>query len=250
MAVQAAENMDPGAWLPYCGSAPLPSELALRWNLDPVILAALAVAAVACFTLHEKRRGLALAAVAVLAISFVTPLCALASALFSARVAHHAALVAVAAPLLAFGLAASARPWPGLPLATAVHAVAFWVWHAPGPYAAALSNDAVYWLMQATLFGSALVFWRAVRSAGGMAAAGALLATMMQMGLLGALITFSAEPLYAPHLGSTAAWGLSPLADQQLAGLIMWAPMAGVYLLAALVLVGRSLRADDAVARA
>src|SRR5690606_23249383 len=84
----------------------------------------------------------------------------------------------------------------------------------------------------------------AVLRASAPAAVAALLATMVQMGLLGALITFAGQPLFAPHLTTTAAWGLTPLADQQLAGLIMWAPAAGVYLLSALVLLGRWLGAE------
>ena len=70
------------------------------------------------------------------------------------------------------------------------------------------------------------------------------LLSMVQMGLLGALITFAGTSLYAPHFSSTAPWGLSPLEDQQLAGLIMWIPSAGIYLGAALALANRWLRAD------
>ena len=94
----------------YCGPAPDPSEIWLRWNLDPVLLLALAALAVA---LRASRPGLL--AVAALAVAFVSPLCALSAALFSARVAHHVLLVAVAAPLLA--LAWPARmPTPCTPL--------------------------------------------------------------------------------------------------------------------------------------
>ena len=64
---------------------------------------------------------------------------------------------------------------------------------------------------------------------------------MVQMGLLGALITFAARPLYAPHWLTTQDWGLSPLDDQQLAGLIMWAPGSLVYLFAAVAILYRSL---------
>jgi putative membrane protein len=71
---------------------------------------------------------------------------------------------------------------------------------------------------------------------------------MVQMGLLGALITFAGEPLYAPHLLTTAAWGLTPLEDQQLGGLIMWAPAAAVYLVAALLVAGRWLRDETRAA--
>lgn len=43
---------------------------------------------------------------------------------------------------------------------------------------------------------------------------------MIEMGLLGALITFAPAPLYAPHLGTTHEWGLSPFEDQQLTGML------------------------------
>jgi cytochrome c oxidase assembly factor CtaG len=49
-------------------------------------------------------------------------------------------------------------------------------------------------------------------------------------GLLGALLTFANAPLYRYH--ATGAWGLSPLEDQQLAGLIMWVPAGIIHLLA------------------
>ncbi|MFC3079682.1 cytochrome c oxidase assembly protein [Phenylobacterium terrae] len=241
------------AWTPYCGAGPSPAELIARWNLDPVVIGLLALGA-AGYAVHRRRGGagrdlLVAGGLAALAVSFVSPLCALSSALFSARVAHHALLVAVAAPLLVFGLPKAARLPLGL--TTLVHVSTVWLWHAPGPYAWALSHDAAYWLMQASLFGSALAFWSSVRTAPAIAAAGALVATMMLTGLLGALITFAGQPLYAPHLATTYAWSLTPLADQQLAGLIMWAPMALAYLIAALVLVGRSLAdADTAAARA
>jgi putative membrane protein len=41
---------------------------------------------------------------------------------------------------------------------------------------------------------------------------------------------------------TTAPWGLSPLEDQQLAGLLMWVPGGLIYLAAALALGGRLLR--------
>ena len=62
------------------------------------------------------------------------------------------------------------------------------------------------------------------------------------MGLLGALIVFAPQPLYAVHFMSAAAWGLSPLADQQLAGLLMWVPAVLPYLAMGLWLAWSSLR--------
>src|SRR3546814_19122492 len=70
--------------------------------------------------------------------------------------------------------------------------------------------------MQVALLASAAGLWMAVRTAPALAGVGALLATMVQMGVLGAIITFSSSALYAPHLLGPQDWGYSPLADQQL----------------------------------
>ncbi len=228
-------------WLPYCGPAPAGGEW--RWNLDPALIAALvAVAVVFAWRMRGRERALGLAAVSVLAVSFVSPLCALSSALFAARTVHHVLLVAMAAPLLAWAL--PARRTGPLALATAAQAAVFWAWHAPGAYAWALSHDPAYWLMQASLLGTALWFWAGVRRASAPAAVAQLLVAMVAMGLLGALLTFAGQPVYAPHLFTTAAWGLTALEDQQTAGLIMWAPAAAVYLAAALLTLGRWIGPD------
>ena len=62
------------------------------------------------------------------------------------------------------------------------------------------------------------------------------------MGLLAALIVFAPRPLYALHFATTQPWGLSPLADQQLAGLLMWLPASLPYLGVGLWLAWSSLR--------
>ena len=234
-------------WLPYCGPAPAAGEW--RWNLDPVLIAALTALALACaLRARGRERALGLAAVAVLAVGFVSPLCALSSALFAARTVHHVLLVAVAAPLLAWAL--PGRKTGPLALATAAQAAVFWAWHAPGAYAWALSHDAAYWLMQLSLLGAAVWFWVGVRRASAPAAVAHLLVAMVAMGLLGALLTFAGQPVYAPHLFTTEAWGLTALEDQQIAGLIMWAPAAAVYLAAALLTLGRWIGPDPRAERA
>src|SRR5690606_41753822 len=92
-------------WIPYCGPGPGPGEWLARWNLDPVLLAALALAlGLSLWRTSGRERAAGVAAVAVLAVIFVSPLCALSSALFAARTAHHVLLVAVAAALIALAL--------------------------------------------------------------------------------------------------------------------------------------------------
>nr|WP_246849218.1 cytochrome c oxidase assembly protein [Rubellimicrobium arenae] len=164
-------------------------------------------------------------AVAVLAVAFVSPLCALSAALFSARVVHHVLLVAVAAPLIAMAWPARRSTGSGMAGFLASSAI-LWAWHLPAAYDLALSNVAAYWAMQGTLLVSATAFWRAAldpRRAAGSALV-LILGGYMQMALLGALLTFAPEALYAIHAVAPLDWGFTPLADQQLGGLLMWVP--------------------------
>ena len=238
-------------WVPYCGEAPGPEVWLGRWNLDPVLGAILLLLAIALWRLpvdHDvtpgRRRSLQ-GAWALTVLLYVSPLCALSSAFFTLRVTHHIALVLAIAPLLAFGAETWLRRLPApLWTTTAIAATTFWIWHAPAAYSAALSSVAVYGLMQSTLLASATAFWLAVRRAPPAAAMGAILVTMVLMGLLGALITFAAQPLYAPHFASTTSWGVAPLEDQQLAGILMWAPGSIAYLLAAMWIGWRWMDAE------
>jgi putative membrane protein len=242
-------------WIPYCGAAPGPQEWLWRWNTDPVLGLALLAALVALWRPGlrpaagrgaAERRALRAAWVAAVVL-YVSPLCALSSAFFTARVVHHLALVFVVAPLLVLGLGPSLR-WVAWPVGscTLLAAGTFWLWHAPDVYAAALSSTAVYWSMQLSLLATAVAFWAAVGRAGPAVALAAILASSVLMGLLGALIAFAARPFYAPHFASTAGWGVAPLDDQQLAGIVMWAPGSLLYLAAALWIGWRWLRAGRA----
>ena len=201
----------------YCGPAPMPADLLARWNFDPLALAILVA-----LTLWAGRTRPGAAGVVVLAFLVLSPLCALSSALFSARVVHHVLLVVIAAPLFALSRPARTATAVGLPflLATA----ALWLWHAPAAYDAALDHMVVYWVMQASLFGSALLFWRAVFSQPGGSGIGWVFLAYLAMGMLGAILTLAPYPVYATHATAPLLWGLSPLSDQQLGGLVMWMP--------------------------
>ena len=208
----------------YCGPAPSPETWAGQWNGDPFLIAAL-IAGAAFFgwrrDVQSRRAGLA--AVALLALAFVSPLCGLTTALFAARAVHHVLLVTMVAPLLAVALPYSGRGM-SVPASLEVSTVTLWAWHWPGLYDAALANVAVYWAMQVALIASAWAFWNAVRQAAPAAAVTGIVGGAVQMGFLGALLTFATRPLYAAHAVSTVPFGLGPLADQQFAGLVMWVP--------------------------
>jgi putative membrane protein len=234
----------PDPVIAYCGPAPVPDDVWTRWNVDPLLMTTLAVLAFVVARRRSSDIRAGWAAIALMVVIFISPLCALSSALFSARVLHHVLLVAAVAPLLA--LAFPLRRAGSLPLAALVgtNAVILWLWHAPGPYAWGLASVSAYCLMQVSLLGSAWLMWRAILSPTMPPGAAliALVATIGQMGLLGALIVFAPGPLYLVHLASTAPWGLSPLADQQLAGLLMWVPASLPYLGVGLWLAWSSLR--------
>ena len=223
--------------IPYCGLPPVPG--AVAWNADPALMLALA-ALLALAAWRGARPVPAVAGAAGLALALLSPLCALAVALFSARVGQHILIMLVAAPLLAWGWRLRAPP---LPVAAGVMAAALWLWHLPGPYAWSFASHGAWWAMHASLLLAALWFWRAAFAARADAALAAGLATTAQMGALGALLTFAPRPLYAVHAASTWPWGLSPLEDQQLGGLLMWVPGGVLFAGLAVAVMLRTLRA-------
>lgn len=211
-----------------------------------------------------------------LLIALVSPLHALGSALFSAHMTQHEILISIAAPLLILGRPVVPFLWafpkeyrrvlgnvarvPGLrggwnllttpSVAFALHATALWVWHLPGAYQATLRSDVVHSLQHASFFATALLFWWTILGAnrGELARGRAVLylfLTALQTGALGALLTFAPSLWYPAYATTTRSWGLSPLDDQQLGGLIMWIPGSIAYLIAALVLFAEWLRDSE-----
>ncbi|MBV8361641.1 MAG: cytochrome c oxidase assembly protein [Deltaproteobacteria bacterium] len=179
----------------------------------------------------------------VVTVSLLSPLCPLSVALFSARVGQHMLLLLLGAPLVALGrpdtvfssiLPAQVRRLPAsATAASAVFAVSLWFWHAPEPYTATFTSRVVYWMMHLTLFGSALWLWCRLFSRNTSNFVNITCASVfaaLQMGLLGALITFAPRAMYQPHFLTTTSWHLTPLQDQQLGGVIMWAPGSAVFL--------------------
>lgn len=239
-------------FMPYCGAPPEPSEIWYRWNFDPILLTAFGALAIAWLWhgMHDRslRRDLAFASgLSIAVISFVSPLCALSVALFSARVAQHLILVLLAAPLIAFALE---RRFAGLPLAlwsallsVATFSVLFWFWHFPAPYAATLQSSTVYWAMHLSLFISAIGLWfvimRQLQEAP-LTGAVVALAAAIPMGLLSALLMFSSHVWHEWHALLAPAWGYSGAEDQTLAALLMWVPGSLFFLVITLAIFGRT----------
>jgi cytochrome c oxidase assembly factor CtaG len=210
-------------------------------------------------------------------VALVSPLHPWGRVLFSAHMTQHEVLMLVAAPLLVLGRPVAPflralplvwarrlsgvtkrawwlRAWRALtnPLAAwVIHAVALWVWHVPSLFQAVLEYEWVHTLQHLSFFLSALLFWWAIMHGGrGAVGYGAavlyLFTTALHSGLLGALITFAQAVWYPAYARTTETWGMTPLEDQQLGGLIMWIPAGLVYVCAGLALFAGWLRASEA----
>jgi putative membrane protein len=209
------------------------------------------------------RAGLFIGGLVVLAATLAPPVERLARVSFAAHMTQHLLLIMVAAPMLALGrplptLAAAGEP--GRRIARAggrivtplvARPIAVWVlnagivmiWHIPALFESALESALVHALEHATLLGAATLFWAVlVESARARVPTFGVLylfAAALQCGAIGALITLSDTAWYPVQTAITARW--SPLEDQQLAGALMWIPGGSVYLVAALVVLARSL---------
>jgi len=202
-----------------------------------------------------------------LVVALVSPVDALGGVLFSGHMLQHEILMLLAAPLLVAGRPfvaflwglpagwrrsagpllrspAARRVWRGatLPLlAWSLHGVALWVWHIPRLFEATVTADLVHTFQHASFFVTAVIFWWALleektgASGYGMACL-YVFTTAVHSSILGALLTFAPTTWYSVYAPTAPVWGLTPLEDQQLGGLIMWVPAGIVYAASGLAL--------------
>ena len=236
------------------------------WSWEPGVVALLAITAIlyivgALRTRHTMKwwqpAAFAIGWLALVA-ALISPIDALSEILFSAHMTQHELLMIVAAPLMVFGRplatflwalpsswrlpvgrwfqsAPVARSWhvvSGPITATILHALALWLGHLPAVYQATLRSEAIHTMQHLAFFLTAALFWWALvhgrygRMGYGVAV-GYVFVTAAHSGLLGALIALSPKVIYPVYGAAGARWGIDPIEDQQLAGIIMWIP-AGV----------------------
>lgn len=252
--------------------------IAMPWTFDPWIVVPLSTSAVVYLLgaghlaqrSELRRRGWEHTCYAAgwlaLAAALVSPLHWLGEHLFTVHMIEHEIVMAVAAPLLVLArplgpmLWALPKPrrlslvrlsqgrlwrgaWEALTrpvTATTLHGVAIWSWHLPVLFDAAVESDVLHRLQHLSFFLTALVFWWALlrRCSPGVAVAH-LFVTMLHTSVLGALMALAPRVLYTVQTQHAVDWGLSPLEDQQLAGIIMWVPAGTVYAGAALAFAAR-----------
>jgi putative membrane protein len=193
-----------------------------------------------------------------LAIALLSPIATMSELLFSIHMTQHELLMLVAAPLLTLGrplvpmlwalperwrlktkgrlgMAAAVRHLTSPFVVFALHTAALWIWHVPFLFEAAVLDDRVHAVQHLSFTGTACLFWWGLlRGRYGRLGYGTavvyVFATAVHSGGLGALLTLSPQPWYSLYV-DRSHHGADALADQQLAGLIMWIPAGAILML-------------------
>src|SRR4051812_6548683 len=214
--------------------------------------------------------------VLVLAIALTSPVATYDTTLFSVHMVQHLLLTMVAAPLLALGApitlllrvssAETRRRWilPVLhsrvmraisfPVVTwVIFAAVMWGSHFSPLFDASLDDEAVHFFEHALYLGAALLFWWPVVGADPSpwrlphpARIAYLFLGMPQSSFLGLAIFSAPAVLYSHYETLVRTWGPTPLADQQLAGGLMWVVGDGLFLLGLILAVAVWLKAEEA----
>ena len=216
---------------------------------------------------------------ATVVIALMSPIATFDSVFFFMHMTEHVLLIMIAAPLIWLGAPMVPTLWgfnrtaririgkifheshpvhrfftyltqPGVALA--IYVLVLFGWHFPPLYDAAQGSTLIHELEHAMFMGAALIYWWPVIHPSGARrrlgyGAGILYIFPAKIAgfVLGAGLTLSAEPYYQTFLDSPSIWGLDPLGDQQLGGLIMWVVGGLLYIIPLLALVIMMMREDE-----
>ncbi|MEO8308807.1 MAG: cytochrome c oxidase assembly protein [Pseudomonadota bacterium] len=193
----------------------------------------------------------------ILGIAVGPPLGNLAGHMLSAHMAQHLILMLVVAPMFAWArpfslamalihpdargaLAAwdSTAPWRWLMRHIQRPATAWLlfngtllIWHLPAIYRQTHASPWLHVCMPLSFLIAGWLFWSVVLETAASRRLGPgrsmlfVLTTAMVSAVPGALLAFARQPIYGISSDASLRHGLTPLADQQLAGLLMWIPM-------------------------
>jgi putative membrane protein len=170
--------------------------------------------------------------------------------LFSTHMVQHLLLAQAFPPLFIVGiplwlwawllrprsLAAVWRFLAGVPMGVVLYTLVFSIWHVPVLYNLMMRDHDFHVVMHLMVMATAVLMWWPILGPEPVAKRLSEPAQMLYLFLIGipmsgvaALITFSDQALYEWYALAPRLWGLSPLEDQRLGGVIMWVPGALVY---------------------
>jgi cytochrome c oxidase assembly factor CtaG len=244
------------------------------WHLEPSIFLGTALA-LALYVFQAARMGAAVSEWRILSyvggalamfLALASPLDAAAHESLSMHMLQHVLLTTIGPPLVLLGLT------PGLlapvlrnggvvsllrratnpVFCAAVFIVNMWLWHIPPVYEQALQNLGVHIAMHVSFITTGLLFWvpivqplafNRIHEGGRLLY---LFAAGFPMELLALMLLASGSVLYSYYEGAGGVWGISPLADQQIAGLIMGVLGQAASAIAATLLFFRFLDREEA----
>jgi putative membrane protein len=209
-------------------------------------------------------------------LALTSPIHELGEQLFSAHMLQHEIMILISAPLISFSHPGATLLWAFAPahrsnigswvhlveqssvvkfvtrplIAWLLEAAALWLWHIPSLYQQTLTSDWMHALQHLSFLFTAVLFWSALfgsqRSAMSYGEATFyVFGTAVHCSALGALLTFSWVLWYPAYSSTTQQWGLTPLQDQQLGGVIMWVPSGVIFIIIALALFAKWISESD-----
>ncbi len=266
---------------------------AATWTFEPAVLVGVAVAGGAYLRRWRqvaaevgparagRRRAVSfLAGLGGILLALVSPIDRLSDQLFFVHMVQHVLLLDVVPILLIGGLTKlllrpvtrrlqrierAAGPVGHPIFAIGLYVAVVWGWHIPGLYDAALRHGAIHVLEHTSYAVAGGLYWwhllspiRSRHRLRGMGPALYMAATKLLVGLLGIVLVFAPGTLYPFYAAQGGYWGLSPHADQAVAGGVMALEQSVVMGVALAVLFARmlgdsereALRADRAEDRA
>ena len=222
------------------------------WHFEPTVIAGTFIVVSFYFygataqkgCLVPWRAALFLLGVTAMFLALVSPLDAAADRLLSMHMLQHVFLTTIGPPLVLLGLP------PGLlspvfsskkalkvarvlfhpVVAATLFIVNMWFWHVPPVYELALESITAHVAMHVAFMATGILFWWPVIQPApevGRVGEGArllyLAATGMPMALLALMFFASGGVIYDYYDKPDPFWGIDPMDDQQIAGLIMGA---------------------------
>jgi putative membrane protein len=252
----------------------------VSWTFAPGVLLALAGYALVYGVRwrRARRQGGARAAgwgravlwatgIALLFVALVSPIDRLGEQFATFHMVQHLLIADLAAICLILGL----TKWILRPATRVIHRIeraagpfghpafgvvayvgAMWLWHIPALYDAALEHAAVHTLEHLSFAAAGLLYWwhllspiRSRLRLGGMGPVLYMASAKLLVGFLGVMLAFAPDLLYA-YAWSGTKWGLEPIDDQRVAGLVMALEQSIVMGIALVYLFVRMLSESEA----
>jgi cytochrome c oxidase assembly factor CtaG len=179
-------------------------------------------------------------------VAVMPPLAVIGEELFAAHMMQHLLLIAVAAPLLA---ASRNNPLSLPPVwAWAAFVATFLFWHWPVAFQWAARSAGGEILELTSILATAFLFWSAAFATDKLSYGARALFVMtgaVATDLPGVIMVFAPTAICTVPGENASAWGVTPLQDQQIAGMLMWVPANLIFFAIATYLFARWMAAPD-----